>query len=180
MVFARVTLVGTPPHLRGQKGAMGLSSCPRQGKAAVLARTLVLVLAVALGRAAAPAQAADGPFQLSVNGTSLGSTVSAGPSGDLRVRVDLAGDVPTATHVWAVIGGAHLRQRTEDGFWIDWSGRPEDLIDNRFPVESGHVTFKLLDEHLGGDNQGISLWVGYRANGELKRGYLGITPGSGS
>lgn len=159
---------------------MGLSSCPRQRKAAVLARRLGLVLSVACGLAATPALAADGPFQLSVNGASLGSVTSAGDSGDLRVRVDLAGDVPVATYVWAVIGGAHLRQRTNDGFWIDWSGRPEDLVDNRFPVENGIITFKLLDEHLGSDNQGISIWVGYRANGELKRGYLGVTPGSGS
>ncbi len=159
---------------------MELSSFPRQGNAAVLKRTLGFVLTVVCGLGLAPAFAADGPFKLSENGESLGSVTSSGPSGDLRVRVDLAGDTPQATYVWAVIGGAHLRQRTNDGFWIDWSGRTDDLIDNRFPVENGGVTFKLLDEHLGSDNQGISLWVGYRVGDVVKRGYLGITPGSGS
>lgn len=139
---------------------------------------LAIVLVLLSGSAAMAA--GDGPYQLTTAGVSLGAVTSTGPTGDLRVRVDLAGDSPTATHVWAVIGGAHMRQRTNDGFWIDWSGRVEDLVDNRFPVESGIVTFKLLDEDIGADNQGISIWIGYRANGDLKRGYLGITPGSGS
>jgi len=165
---------------------MGFSSFPRQGNAAVPKRLRGLVLTLALGLwltpglSLTPSVAADGPFLLTEQGVPLGAVTSSGPSGDLRIRVDLAGDTPQATYVWAIVAGAHLRQRTNDGFWIDWSGRTEDLIDNRFPVENGGVTFKLLDEHLGPDNQGISLWVGYRVGDTVKRGYLGVTPGSGS
>jgi len=159
---------------------MGLSSFPRQGNAAAKARGLGLALLLAAALGLAPARAADAPVTLSERGESLGAVVSSGPSGDLRLRVALGGDTPQATYVWALIGGAHLRQRTNDGFWIDWSGRTEDLIDNRFPVENGIVTFKLVDEHLGGDNQGISLWVGYRVGDAIKRGFLGILPGGGS
>lgn len=164
---------------------MGLFSFPRQGNAAVPKRSRgfvpALALGLCLGMGLTPAfAAADGPVTLSEQGVPLGAVTSSGPSGDLRIRVDLAGDTPQATYVWALVAGAHLRQRTNDGFWIDWSGRTEDLIDNRFPVENGTVTFKLLDEHLGSDNQGISLWVGYRVGDMVKRGYLGITPGSGS
>ena len=99
-----------------------------------------------------------------------------GPVDDLRFTVALDGDVPSATHVWAVIGAAHRRQRTNEGYWVPWNGDPDSLIDNHFPAIDDHVVFKVLDEDIGADNMGVTISVGYRSGDVLKYGVFGIIP----
>lgn len=130
--------------------------------------------------AGAGASAQDGPHVLTESGTNLGVQESAGTLSDLRLSVSTAGDEVTSTHVWAVLGGAELRQRTNNGYWVPWSGQEADLIDNRFAVVDGTIVFKLVDGSIAKDNQGITLLIGYRTGDTLKYGRLGIVPKGGS
>ncbi len=125
---------------------------------------------------AASAFADEAVHRLSVDGARLGTLFTDGPVDDLRFTVALDGDVPTATHVWAVIGAAHRRQRTNDGYWVPWNGDPDSLIDNRFPVIDDRVVFKVLDEDIGDDNHGVTVAIGYLSGGILKYGLFGIIP----
>ena len=141
------------------------------------------VLAVAVLVAVAPlrvAAAFDGIHVLDAQGVRLGVIESDGTLDDLRITVNVGGDSIEATHVWAVLGGSELRQRTNNGYWIPWSGDKADLVDNRFAVDDGAVVFKVADGSIAADNQGITIVVGYRTGGVLKYGMLGIVPGGGS
>ena len=42
---------------------------------------------------------------LATNGASLGTMTTEGDIDDLRFSVDLAGDTPDASYVWAIMGG---------------------------------------------------------------------------
>ena len=66
-------------------------------------------LALALVFGTAPAFADEIVHRLSVDGARLGTLFTDGPVDDLRFTVALDGDVPTATHVWALIGMAHRK-----------------------------------------------------------------------
>ncbi len=125
------------------------------------------------------AMAQDGPHVLSVDGATLGTIESDGQLDDLRVTVDVAGDTVTATHVWAIIGSAELRQRTTNGYWVPWSGDVADLIDNGFETQNGKIECKVIDGSIAADNQGITVIVGYRTGETLKSGALGIVPKAG-
>ena len=126
-----------------------------------------------------PALAQGGPHTLASTGASLGTLQSDGEVGDLRLTVNPGGDAVVATHVWAVIGGSELRQRTANGYWVPWSGDTADLIDNGFETKNGFIEFKLVDGSIATDNQGITFVIGYRAGGALKYGSLGVVPNIG-
>jgi len=126
------------------------------------------------------ASAQDGPHVLTAAGGSLGTLESAGTLDDLRLTVSTGGDAVVATHVWAVIGGSELRQRSANGYWVPWSGDTTDLIDNGFETKNGVIEFKLVDGSIAAENQGITFVIGYRAGGALKHGALGVVPKTGS
>ncbi len=126
---------------------------------------------------ALPVTADEGVHRLTEAGAGLGTLFTDGTVHDLRFAVALDGDVPEATHVWATVGGGpHYRQRTNEGYWIEWNGRVEELIDNQFPVENDTVIFKVIDEDIGADNMGVTISIGYRAGGVLKYGLFGLIP----
>lgn len=125
---------------------------------------------------ASPVTADEGVHRLTEEGARLGTMFIDGTVDDLRFAVALDGDVPVAVHVWATVGGSQLRQRTNEGYWIEWNGIFDDLIDNRFPVENDTVIFKVMDEDIGDDNMGVTIYIGYRAGGVLKYGLFGLLP----
>lgn len=129
---------------------------------------------------ALPAAADGAVHRLDPKGTMLGVLVTDGRLADLRFTVDLGGDVPLATHVWAVVGSSERRQRTNEGYWISWNGDTESLIDNHFPVVDGKVVFKVLKEDIGPDNHGVTVSTGYRTPEGLKYGYYGLVPKAGA
>ena len=128
---------------------------------------------------AGTALAQGSPHTLVATGASLGTLQSDGELDDLRMTVNPGGDTVVATHVWAVIGGSELRQRTANGYWVPWSGATADLIDNGFETKNGVIEFKLVDGSIAADNQGITFVIGYRAGGTLKYGTLGVVPNIG-
>lgn len=125
---------------------------------------------------AGAANAGDGLYVLSEKGTDLGRLVTAGAVDDLRFTVDLRGDVPSATYVWATVGSNDRRMRTNEGYWLPWNGSLDTLADNRFPVADGKVVFKVMDENIGADNHGVSISIGYRVGDKLKYGVFAILP----
>lgn len=141
-------------------------------------KTIGRVLAIgAVGLALSmPAMADETVHRLTEEGVDLGVQFINGEVDDLRFTVALDGDVPDATHVWAIIGGPQYRQRTNDGYWIAWNGRLEELVDNRFPIDNDTVVFKVMDEDIGIDNLGVTIAIGYRAGGVLKYGLFGLLP----
>ncbi|NQV78943.1 MAG: hypothetical protein HQ495_00220 [Alphaproteobacteria bacterium] len=125
------------------------------------------------------AVAQDVPHVLTGSGAALGTMQSDGTLDDLRLTVTVGGDTVESTHVWAIVGGSELRQRTNNGYWVPWTGEQADLIDNQFAIENGQVVFKLVDGSIAADNQGITFVIGYRSDGVLKYGTLGVLPKSG-
>ena len=128
---------------------------------------------------AGTALAQGSPHTLVATGASLGTLQSDGELDDLRMTVNPGSDAVVSTHVWAVIGGSELRQRTANGYWVPWSGATADLIDNGFETKNGVIEFKLVDGSIAADNQGITFVIGYRAGGTLKYGTLGVVPNIG-
>lgn len=128
---------------------------------------------------ATPVMADGSVHRLTEDGARLGTLFTDGKVDDLRFTVALDGDVPDATHVWAIVGGSKLRQRTNDGYWIEWNGQLEDLVDSRFPVDNDTVVFKVIDEDIGVDNLGVTILIGYRIDGVLKYGLYGLLPEGG-
>lgn len=124
--------------------------------------------------------AAEAEYTLSEKGTRLGILYTSGKVDDLRFIVDLGGDQPTATYVWALVGSNDRRVRTNEGYWLPWNGRRESLIDNHFPAEDGKVTFKVLDQDIGKDNHGVTIRIGYRVGETLKFGIFVIVPKKGA
>jgi len=118
---------------------------------------------------AGTAMAQGSPHTLVATGASLGTLQSDGELDDLRMTVNPGSDAVVSTHVWAVIGGSELRQRTANGYWVPWSGATADLIDNGFETNGS----------IAADNQGITFVIGYRAGGALKYGTLGVVPNIG-
>ncbi|MDA1059560.1 MAG: hypothetical protein O3C65_12820 [Proteobacteria bacterium] len=142
-----------------------------------LARLIAAIWLVGCVTGAAAAQ--DGPHVLTGSGAALGTMQSGGTLDDLRLIVSIGGDAVESTYVWAIIGGSELRQRTNNGYWVPWTGDQADLIDNQFAIEGGQIVFKLVDGSIAADNQGITFVVGYRSGGVLKYGTLGVLPKSG-
>ena len=136
-----------------------------------------MVVAGLVGLSLARPAFADGEVhRLSEDGTALGVLFTDGKIDDLRFTVDLDGDVPLSTHVWATFGSNIRRVRTNTGYWLPFSGHPDDLVDNHFPVENGRVVFKVLDEDIGTDNHGVTLSIGYKTSEGLKYGFLSVHP----
>ena len=147
-----------------------------------IARRALFAAAVLLGgmALAMPAMADGAVHRLSEDGARLGTLFTDGKIDDLRFTVALDGDVVDATHVWTVVGGSKFRQRTNDGYWIVWNGILEDLVDSRSPVDNDTVVFKVIDEDIGVDNIGVTIFIGYHTGGLLKYGFFGLLPkGSG-
>ncbi len=138
-----------------------------------VAIALIMIPALLIATAASADETAH---VLTEKGTRLGTLFTAGKVNDLRFTVSLQEDQPTATYVWATIGSNDRRVRTNEGYWLPWNGDPANLIDNRFPVKDGTVTFKVIDEDIGVDNHGVSISIGYLVGDTLKYGVFALLP----
>ncbi|MFQ5953619.1 MAG: hypothetical protein ACE5JZ_00975 [Kiloniellales bacterium] len=136
-----------------------------------------MAIAVCGAVPAPPGQAQE--YRLSEAGAVLGASFTDGKIDDLRLVVVLDGDQAIASYVYAQIAAASFRQRTNEGYWIPWDGDRDSLIDNRFPVEDDRIVFKILDEDIGVDNQGVSIVIAYRTATAFKFGVFGVIPESG-
>ena len=150
---------------------------PRRLGGGVGRKCLAVAVAVVCMLLAAPGPAAE--YRLTEEGATLGVMFTDGKVDDLRLTVALDGDRVIATHVYAQIAAAELRQRTNDGYWVPWDGDRDNLIDNRFPADGDRIVFKLLDEDIGVDNQGVSIVIAYKTASAFKFGVFGVIPNGG-
>jgi hypothetical protein len=141
-------------------------------------RTLALAAGLALGWAGAGAQSPsptlDAP-PLTLAGAALPAVTASLSPLDLRVSVDLQGDVPTATYVSARIGTAQLLQRTPAGQWVDWDGRDETRINDQFAAFGGRLTFVVNGADFSAPKFPVAVFIGYRTAAGLKFGYFTVT-----
>lgn len=138
-----------------------------------VATALVMIKALLMATAAPAGETA---YVLTEKGTNLGILYTSGKVDDLRFTVSLQEDKPTATYVWVTVGSNDRRVRTNEGYWLPFNGDPVNLIDNRFPIKDGTVTFKILDEDISADNHGVSISIGYLVGDTLKFGVFAVLP----
>lgn len=132
-------------------------------------------LAAALACAALiPGWDAAASDRLTTDGAVLRAPLNPAAARPLNLTVQLHGDAPTATHVFARFANNQPRQRTNEGFWIPWSGNPADLIDNRFKPAGDTLTFKITDEDLEGAFLPVTFFVAYRVGGVMKSGSIAV------
>lgn len=112
--------------------------------------------------------------RLTADGAALRAPLTPASAKPLSITVQLQGDVPTATHVFARFANNQPRQRTNEGFWIPWSGNPADLIDNRFKPVGDTLTFKITNEDLEGAFLPVTFFVAYRVGGLMKSGSVTV------
>ncbi|MGQ0676342.1 MAG: hypothetical protein ACT4N4_09720 [Rhodospirillales bacterium] len=148
---------------------------PKTPSNAVLHRdapALAVLLAFAI-LVLAPTQSRAGE-QLSAAGARLAHVVMQPGVPDLRRAIDLNGDQPIATYVTARTVGGALMMRTRHGYWLPWSGREDDLVDNGFTASGGMLEFKLLKESLPSVSLPVTVTVAYRTAAGVKFGMFEI------
>jgi hypothetical protein len=141
-------------------------------------RMLAAAVCVAFGCSVAAAQttppSVDTPA-LTVAGAALPPVTASLSPLDLRVSVDLQGDVPLATYVAARVGTAQLLQRTPTGQWVAWDGRDETRINDQFAAFGGRLTFIVNGADFSAPKFPVSVVIAYRTAAGLKFGYFTVT-----
>ena len=113
---------------------------------------------------------------LSETGTILSDQLVDFSNADITRTIEIGGDTPSATYVMAhTLGGKHL-QRTNLGYWIPWNGNVDELIDNKFPVDGGTVTYKIVSQNISDFMFPITFVLAYRAGSTLKFGVFQVSP----
>lgn len=142
-------------------------------------RAVLAACAVALMMIGGGASAADRLTEVGARLTSVGVDAS-------RVTVSreiaLDGDAVTASFVTAHTAAGKSLRRDHLGFWQPWDGRLSGMIDNRFPVVNGRITFKILkDEDMSGELFPITVTIAYHTQSALKFGVFELrATGSGA
>jgi hypothetical protein len=95
---------------------------------------------------------------------------------DIRVTVDLGGDVPLASFIAARPRGLPALQRTTSGTWVAWDQRPESLIDNHFASSDGKLIFAATGADFSRQSFPIAISVAYRTLAGVKFGLISMTP----
>ena len=135
-----------------------------------LARALGIV---GIGLLAAVAARAE---SLSGEGTRLLAVKVPLASANVGKTIELGGDAPTETHVMATMPDGRSLQRTNQGYWLPWDGKPASLIDNGFQPSGGLLAYKVLKEDISKRFLPITVTVAYRAGGRLKFGVFDVVP----
>ena len=115
------------------------------------------------------ASAAFGADRLSAAGASLPGA-SFAPGGALEARVDANGDDVLAVHTILRPASTNIKwMRDRDGFWVEWSGRRDDLIESAARRDGDELVFKIFDAPPPGVSS-MMITVAYRTADGLKFG----------
>lgn len=116
---------------------------------------------------------------LSLEGARL-ENVSYPPGGALEIRVDAAGDEVLSAHAILRLASTNIAlMRDRDGFWTDFSGRREDLIESAAYRDGDDLVFKIFRTPPEGLLGPLTVTVAYRTEAGLKFGWLQAGPASG-
>ena len=93
----------------------------------------------------------------------------------LSIQVDVGDDVPLETHITAHTPAGNVMQRTNLGYWVPWSGKLVDLVNNFSPMLRNKINFKIFkDDNLSKELFPIKIMVAYRTASELKFGVFDL------
>ena len=93
----------------------------------------------------------------------------------LSIQVDVGDDVPLETHITAHTPAGNVMQRTNLGYWVPWSGKLVDLVNNFSPMRRNKINFKIFkDDNLSQELFPIKVMVAYRTASELKFGVFDL------
>ena len=93
----------------------------------------------------------------------------------LSIQVDVGDDVPLETHITAHTPAGNVMQRTNLGYWVPWSGKLVDLVNNFSPIRNNKINFKIFkDDNLRPRAFPIKIMVAYRTASELKFGVFDL------
>ena len=93
----------------------------------------------------------------------------------LSIQVDVGDDVPLETHITAHMPAGNVIQRTNLGYWVPWSGKLVDLVNNFSPMRRNKNNFKIFkDDNLSQELFPIKIMVAYRTASELKFGVFDL------
>ncbi|MEL6793495.1 MAG: hypothetical protein AAFP78_08585 [Pseudomonadota bacterium] len=119
----------------------------------------------------AAAPAAHAAETLSASGEILpNAAFDAG--GALEARIDVGDDEVLSVHAILRPASSNITwMRDRDGFWTDWSGRPNDLIESAAKRDGGDLVFKIFDAPPPGVTSMV-VTVAYRTPEGLKYGWF--------
>lgn len=90
--------------------------------------------------------------------------------GALEARVDAGGDEVLSVHTILRPASTNIKwMRDRDGFWVEWSGRSEELIDSAARRDGDELVFKIFDAPPPGVSS-MMVTVAYRTADGLKFG----------
>ncbi len=102
-------------------------------------------------------------LRLSVEGATLPSTAIEIENASINLTIDLGNDAPLETFVTAHTPAGAALQRTNLGYWVPWSGKLRDLVDNFNSRKDNQINFKILkDEDLSQELFPIRIMVAYK------------------
>ncbi|MEL7462551.1 MAG: hypothetical protein AAFN79_00690 [Pseudomonadota bacterium] len=114
---------------------------------------------------------ADAAERLSAAGEILPNAAFAS-GGALEARVDTGGDDVLSVHAILRPASSNITwMRDRDGFWLNWNGRPDDLIESAARREGDELVFKIFDAPPPGVTS-MTVTVVYRTPEGLKYGWF--------
>ena len=118
------------------------------------------------------------PVKLTKLGAILPSVVINAENVSLDVKVNVENEEPTSTFVTAHTASGSVLQRNILGYWIPWSGKLDELINN-FSSQTGNELFikVLKEENMSTEMFPIRITVGYETSSGLKFGVLELVKG---
>ena len=118
------------------------------------------------------------PVKLTRLGAILPSVVINAENVSLDVKVNVDNEEPTSTFVTAHTASGSVLQRNNLGYWIPWSGKLDELINN-FSSQTGNELFikVLKEENMSTELFPIRITVGYETPSGLKFGVLELVKG---
>ena len=92
--------------------------------------------------------------------------------GALEARIDAGGDEVLSVHAILRPASTNITwMRDQDGFWVEWSGRRDDLIDSAARRDGDDLVFKIFDAPPPGVTSMV-VTVAYRTPEGLKYGWF--------
>jgi len=118
------------------------------------------------------------PVNLTNLGVILPSVTVNAENVSLDLKVNVGNDEPSSTFVTAHTASGSVLQRNNLGYWIPWSGKLDELINN-FSNRMGNELFvKILkEENMSNEMFPIRITVGYETSSGLKFGVFELVKG---
>ena len=118
------------------------------------------------------------PVNLTELGAILPSIAVNTENVSIDLKVNVENDEPSATFVTAHTASGSVLQRNNLGYWIPWSGKLDELINNFSTRTRNKLFIKILkEENMSNEMFPIRITVGYETSSRLKFGVFELIKG---